>query len=311
MDDRNKEGFGQIKSKAEEFLQIFRKGEEFTQEILKENEKLRFKIVQLEEENLALKGSDGGKIKSMQEKLAVLEEENRRLMEHYRAAELENKNFAEKYLEVEQENNNLANLYVASYQLHSTLDFNEVLKTVLEIIMNLVGAEKFAIMLLDEKTNQLAAVATEGVSVEEMPQINIGDGIIGKVALIGRQPFLRQRNGIIRPDRPHRMHTPQDKRPRDRCTGYLSPSAAEGGLHGRRLRAVLDAGGTCGYSYFLIEALLAVREEACYNTEFSGTYKRQTCGRVISPYFGGGDGGSEFPGSRRFPDYASAYIVCS
>ena len=189
MDDRSKEGFGQIKSKAEEFLQIFRKGEEFTQEILKENEKLRFKLVQLEEENLTLRGSDGGKIKSLQEKLAVLEEENRRLMEHYRAAELENKNFAEKYLEVEQENNNLANLYVASYQLHSTLDFNEVLKTVLEIIMNLVGAEKFAIMLLDEKTNQLAAVATEGVSVEEMPQVGIGDGTIGKVALTGDSHF--------------------------------------------------------------------------------------------------------------------------
>ena len=195
MDDRNKEGFGQIKSKAEEFLQIFRKGEEFTQELLKENEKLRFKLVQLEEENLAFKGADGGKVKSMQEKLAVLEEENRRLMEHYRAAELENKNFAEKYLEVEQENNNLANLYVASYQLHSTLDFNEVLKTVLEIIMNLVGAEKFAIMLLDEKTNQLAAVATEGVAVEEMPQINIGDGIIGKVALTGDSHFAD--NGAV------------------------------------------------------------------------------------------------------------------
>ena len=29
-------------------------------------------------------------------------------------------------MEIEEENNNLANLYVASYQLHSTLDFDEV-----------------------------------------------------------------------------------------------------------------------------------------------------------------------------------------
>ena len=34
-----------------------------------------------------------------------------------------------------------------------------------------------------------SAVATEGVSVEEMPQINIGDGIIGKVALTGDSHF--------------------------------------------------------------------------------------------------------------------------
>ncbi len=190
MDKKDpKEGFHQIKSKAEEFLQIFRKGEEFTHEVLKENEKLRFKIVQAEEENRQLKMADPGKLKSLEAKLDVLEEENRRLMERYREVEMENKDFAEKYLEVETENNNLANLYVASYQLHSTLDFSEVLKTVLEIIMNLVGAERFAIMLLDERTNELAAVATEGVAKEDLPTFNFGSGIIGGVAKSGESYF--------------------------------------------------------------------------------------------------------------------------
>ena len=83
---------------------------------------------------------------------------------------------------MEQENNNLANLYVASYQLHSTLDFGEVLKTVLEIIMNLVGAEKFAIMLLDEKTNVMTAVAAEGLDMGDIPSVGIGQGVVGTVA---------------------------------------------------------------------------------------------------------------------------------
>jgi nitrate/nitrite-specific signal transduction histidine kinase len=52
--------------------------------------------------------------------------------------EEENRDFAKKYIEVEEENNNLANLYVASYQLHSTLDYEEVLRIVLEIIINLI-----------------------------------------------------------------------------------------------------------------------------------------------------------------------------
>ena len=34
---------------AEEFLQLFKKGAEFTQDLLKENERLRFRILQLEE----------------------------------------------------------------------------------------------------------------------------------------------------------------------------------------------------------------------------------------------------------------------
>lgn len=188
MEDRNSGGFKPIRMKAEEFLQIFRKGEEFTQEILKENEKLRFKIVQLEEENRQA-SSGGTNLKTLEEKVSILTEENRRLMERYREVELENKNFAEKYLEVEQENNNLANLYVASYQLHSTLDFDEVLKTVLEIIMNLVGAERFAIMLVDEKRNVMGTVAAEGVEIGDMPSVEIGTGIIGEVARTGESYF--------------------------------------------------------------------------------------------------------------------------
>ena len=35
--------------RADEFLQVFKKGAEFTQDLLKENERLRFRIVQMEE----------------------------------------------------------------------------------------------------------------------------------------------------------------------------------------------------------------------------------------------------------------------
>jgi lipopolysaccharide biosynthesis regulator YciM len=149
-----------IARKAEEFLQMFRAGEEFTKVLLKENDKLRFKIAQLEE---AVKKSGSEKRTQLYEdRIKMLEEEIDSLLEKYRKVEEENKDFASKYLEVEAENNNLANLYVASYQLHSTLDFNEVLRIVLEIVINLIGAERFSILLMDEKTNELIPVASEG-----------------------------------------------------------------------------------------------------------------------------------------------------
>ncbi len=191
----NREGYKDLKARTEDFLQIFRKGEEFTQEVLAENERLRFKLVQLEEENKRARGVDPGRIKTLEEQIASLVEENRRLMERYQEVELENKSFAEKYLEVEMENNNLANLYVASYQLHSTLDFSEAVKTVLEIIMNLVGAEKFAIMLLDEKTMELSAVAAEGIALEDIPSIATGEGIIGRVAADGESYYAADAPG--------------------------------------------------------------------------------------------------------------------
>ncbi|MDH5203626.1 MAG: GAF domain-containing protein [Nitrospirota bacterium] len=178
---------GNITKKADEFLQIFKKGEEFTKELLKENERLRFKIAQLEE---AMEQSrNEGKVRLYEERIQMLEKEHNSLLEKYRQVEEENKDFASKYIEVETENNNLANLYVASYQLHSTLDFNEVLRIVLEIVINLIGAEEFAVFLMDDKSNELVPVASEGLSISDIPKIKTGEGIIGTVAREGEGYF--------------------------------------------------------------------------------------------------------------------------
>jgi transcriptional regulator with GAF, ATPase, and Fis domain len=180
-----------ISKKVEEFLQIFKKGEEFTQELLKENEKLRYKVAKFEEVNKFSDREESFKAHSLEERVKFLEEENQQLLDRYRVVEDENKDFANRYIEVEAENNNLANLYVASYQLHSTLDFNESLKIILEIVMNLIGAEEFSIMMLDEKTNELTIVAQEGMGPEARPSVKLGEGIIGRAAKTG-ESFYRE-----------------------------------------------------------------------------------------------------------------------
>lgn len=181
-----------IHNRAEEFLQAFKKGAEFTQELMKENERLRFRILEIEEvqrdctlgeeaqkENLRL-------LKRIQE----LEAEKEDILGRIRKVEAENQDFATRYVEIEHENNNLANLYIASYQLHSTLDFKEVLQIIIEIIINLIGGEEFALMLLDEKANELQAVASEGIAREEVPSVKIGAGVIGQVAKSGDNYFV-------------------------------------------------------------------------------------------------------------------------
>jgi transcriptional regulator with GAF, ATPase, and Fis domain len=170
-----------LSRKAEDFLRIFRKGEEFTQELLKENERLRYKIIKLEEErNGLVELSDNPQVEKLRERLAEVEEERTRLIDRFREVEEENKGFATRYVEVEEENNNLANLYVASNQLHSTLDFNEVMRIIIEIMINLVGAEKFVIMLLDESSGVLSTIASEGLEEGALRKVRIGEGIIGK-----------------------------------------------------------------------------------------------------------------------------------
>jgi transcriptional regulator with GAF, ATPase, and Fis domain len=112
--------------------------------------------------------------------------------------EEENFTFANRYVEVETENNMLANLYIASYQLHSTLDFKEVLQIITEIIINLIGAEEFGIMLLDERTNKMQAVASEGLEVSQFPGVALGEGIIGQMAKTGESYFLDDMNNYVR-----------------------------------------------------------------------------------------------------------------
>jgi hypothetical protein len=144
MSDAKKEVF----RRAEEFLALFSRGAEFTKQILQENERLRMRVTEVEErQNYA--AQDGAEWEKLREELlariAGLENDKQDVLDHLRAVEEENRHFADRYLEIEEENNNLANLYVASYQLHSTLDLSEVLKTIIEIVINLIGAEVFAV----------------------------------------------------------------------------------------------------------------------------------------------------------------------
>ncbi len=179
------QGGSGLSKKVEDFLNVFKKGEQFTQELLKENETLRFKIAQRENSARHSGQASGMHLSDLEHRLQTLEEQNRALLDKFRLVEEENKDFANRYVEVEAENNNLANLYVASYQLHSTLDFSESLKIILEIVMNLIGAEEFSIMMLDEKTNELGIVAQEGMGPDARPGIRLGQGIIGESAKSG------------------------------------------------------------------------------------------------------------------------------
>ncbi|MBI3594141.1 MAG: GAF domain-containing protein [Nitrospirae bacterium] len=189
---------GEILRKAEDFLKVFKKGEEFTHELLITNEKLRFRVVQLEEEvNQSRKNSTSqAETGKMAEMIRQLEKEKMDILNKYKDVEAENKDFASRYVEVEEENNNLANLYVASYQLHSTLDYQEVLRIVLEVLLNLVGADRCAILLREEESPDLTVVASEGLHQIEFKKVKMGEGIIGNVGKTGESHFVSDLKNI-------------------------------------------------------------------------------------------------------------------
>ncbi|HVQ30646.1 MAG TPA: GAF domain-containing protein [Vicinamibacteria bacterium] len=174
-------------TKGHEFLQIVGKAKEFTEELLKENERLRFKLANLETGGSGA-GATDDRARELQQRVRELEERLAEMEARHRKVEEENKEFADRYIEIEEQNNNLANLYVASYQLHSTLDYQEVLRIVQEIVINLIGAEAFHILMVGEKSGQLELECSEGQAAPDGPVL-MGEGHIGKAAQSGDNFF--------------------------------------------------------------------------------------------------------------------------
>jgi hypothetical protein len=141
-----------ILSETEEILNYFNRGKRFLEELLRENERLRYKILHLEQDLEVAESS----------KTAVeLEGDSRRLRDHlasitsrFDSLKKENVDFHQRSLEVEKQNENLLNLYVSGYQLHSTFQEERVLEVIKEILLNLVGAEVFALWTADPRTGR-------------------------------------------------------------------------------------------------------------------------------------------------------------
>lgn len=177
--------------KSEELVEMLRKGRAFTEELMGENERLRYRVVQLEAERMnpseilikeveQLRAENG----QMAQKLKFLESK-------FQQVEAENKDFAQRYVEVEEQNESLANLYVASHRLHSTLDSVEVVECIKEILLNMIGSEDFGLFVVDDETGELVRAGCEGdtAAAYDRARIAVGEGLEGSVA-VGGEPFF-------------------------------------------------------------------------------------------------------------------------
>lgn len=118
-------------------------------------------LVRVLEENLgvltAATGAPGGGASRVAE-----------LEERLHAAEGDVKELATRLVDSEHQAGRLMNLYVATYQLHSTLDPDEVQQTIAEIASNLLGAKSFVLLLARESEPAACDVAlAEGVDGDE------------------------------------------------------------------------------------------------------------------------------------------------
>jgi len=162
----------------------------YIQNLLKENETLSTLLAGLENEKNVLEEQ----FLQAQKQLDQRKSEQRQLQEKLAEIEDDRQRFAKEYAEIERLNSNLANLYVASYRLHGTLDREEVLKIIQEIIFNLIGSEEVAIYEVGPGENLSLSVASFDIDrtcYERIPlslgartcyeRIPLGMDVIGRV----------------------------------------------------------------------------------------------------------------------------------
>ena len=201
-----------VTSKREFIETFFKKGAELTEELIHETERLRWRVVQLEEENRTLKqegkleparGTAQQSLRELVARIEALEAERAALLKRFEGVSQGTMELSARFQEIERENNNLANLYVASFQLHSTMDLREVTQIILEILLNFVGAKTFAIQLIDDERGRMRTLAAEGIERARVPEVSIKEGRLGEVLQSGQPwfdlPRLGARADLARP----------------------------------------------------------------------------------------------------------------
>ena len=113
----------------------------------------------------------------------------------------ENMELASRLAEAEEMNSAMMSMYVSSYQLHATLDPERVVRIIMEVVINFVGGEEFAVLLRDEDGDDFEVAGGEGHEGRYGNGKAPAQGVLGAVVASG-EPFVHPeeappRDGIL------------------------------------------------------------------------------------------------------------------
>lgn len=151
----------------------------------------------------------GRRMEAILDELYHLESDKKRLISEYHdlarryhELEAENIELARKVLESENENASLASLYVASYQLHMSLDFGSVLDTITQILVSLIGIDRFVLMFVSEDRTKLTVGFSYGMPEGKVPALTTGAQPIARWLSGGGDLALTLRGAAEGPEAP-------------------------------------------------------------------------------------------------------------
>ena len=153
-------GFIDTTKKAEDVAQHYNKGIHFVEELLRENERLRYKLIHLNQEIADISESSGSTAVDIESELSSLRALRESIQSQFEEMKKENQEFRQRYIALEKQNESFMNLFVSSCQIHSSLDEEYILLTMQEIILHMIGAEVFSLWMVGQESGALEILAS-------------------------------------------------------------------------------------------------------------------------------------------------------
>ncbi len=117
--------------------------------------------------------------------LLELYDKKKRENEFLRSGQLDSVN---RLVEIERRSGEVGALYTASYELHSSLDVNELAKQIAVVARNLLGTESVAVYAALNDSAVLELIMQEGV-ITAQNRVVSGEGFVGRAAELA-EPFI-------------------------------------------------------------------------------------------------------------------------
>jgi hypothetical protein len=157
--------------------QVRESTQRYARDLLSENEKLLSLAMAVHSEKVHLEDQ----VDVLRDQIERHRAIERSLIEQMSDIDRTRRELSSRYVDVEQSNSNLANLYVASYHIHGSLDREQVIGSIHEVLVNLVGSEQFAIFARPpwEPAAPFVVSSSMGLSRETCDSLSTDEGRIG------------------------------------------------------------------------------------------------------------------------------------
>jgi hypothetical protein len=96
------------------------------------------------------------------------------LLERIRSLEEDRDDLSKHLVEAQKQGSRVMNLYIVAYQLHATLEVEEVEATIGEIATDLLGAESFVLLLREDTSDLVRVTSARGLELTEVAALFTG-----------------------------------------------------------------------------------------------------------------------------------------